>query len=138
MLLGRRLSEEHGEDAEFRLAATLADGLRIADEEGPFDLAIVDLMLPDGDGTEVVREIKASYPKTRVAVLSSVRDLSGRWRRGRRGAGQGRSPVGDNRGARTPGLGRGASGGVGAPGKPRRGPRILQPARTFSGSKFGE
>jgi DNA-binding NarL/FixJ family response regulator len=77
MLLGRRLSEEHGEEAEFRLAATLADGLRIADEEGPFDLAIVDLMLPDGDGTEVVREIKASYPKTRVAVLSSVRDLSG-------------------------------------------------------------
>jgi DNA-binding NarL/FixJ family response regulator len=77
MLLGRRLSEDHGEQAEFRLAATLADGLRIADEEGPFDLAIVDLMLPDGDGTEVVREIKASYPKTRVAVLSSVRDLSG-------------------------------------------------------------
>ena len=34
-------------------------------------------MLPDGDGTEVVREIKASYPRTRVAVLSSVRDLSG-------------------------------------------------------------
>ena len=77
MLLGRRLSEEHGEDAEFRLAATLTDGLRIADEEGPFDLAIVDLVLPDGDGTEVVREIKAAYPKTRVAVLSSVRDLSG-------------------------------------------------------------
>ena len=77
LLLGQRLSEEHGEDAEFRLSATLADGLRIADEEGPFDLAIVDLMLPDGDGTEVVREIKASYPRTRVAVLSSVRDLSG-------------------------------------------------------------
>ena len=77
MLLGRRLSEEHGEQAEFRLAATLADGLEIAHEEGPFDLAIVDLMLPDGDGTEVVRGIKAAYPKTRVAVLSSVRDLSG-------------------------------------------------------------
>ena len=76
MLLGRRLFEEHGQDSEFRLVATLADGLRIAHEEGPFDLAIVDLMLPDGDGTEVVREIKASYPKTRVGVLSSVRDLS--------------------------------------------------------------
>jgi CheY-like chemotaxis protein len=59
LMLGRRLSEEHGEDAEFRLAATLADGLRIADEERPFDVAIVDLMLPDGDGTEVVRRIKA-------------------------------------------------------------------------------
>jgi DNA-binding NarL/FixJ family response regulator len=77
LLLGQRLSEEHGEDPEFRLAATLADGLRIADREGPFDVAIVDLMLPDGDGTEVVRAIKASYPRTLVAVLSSVRDLSG-------------------------------------------------------------
>jgi DNA-binding NarL/FixJ family response regulator len=77
LLLGQRLSEGHGEAAEFRLAATLADGLRIAEEEGPFDLAIVDLILPDGNGTEVVREIKASYPETRVAVLSSVLDLSG-------------------------------------------------------------
>ena len=77
LMLGRRLSEEHGEDAEFRLAATLADGLRIADEERPFDVAIVDLMLPDGDGTEVVRRIKASYPETRVAVLSNVLDISG-------------------------------------------------------------
>ncbi len=77
MLLGRRLSEEHGEQAEFRLAATLADGLRIADEEGPFDVAVVDLVLPDGDGTEVVRRIKATSPETRVAVLSSALDLSG-------------------------------------------------------------
>ncbi len=77
LMLGRRLSEEHGEDAEFRLAATVTDGLRIADEERPFDVAIVDLMLPDGDGTEVVRRIKASYPETRVAVLSSVLDISG-------------------------------------------------------------
>ena len=82
MLLGRRIAEEHGEQAEFSLAATLADGLRIADEEGPFDVAIVDLMLPDGDGTDVVREIKASYPETLVAVLSSVRDLSGALRAG--------------------------------------------------------
>ena len=77
LMLGRRLCEEHGEDAEFRVAATVTDGLRIADEERPFDVAIVDLMLPDGDGTEVVRRIKASYPETRVAVLSSVLDISG-------------------------------------------------------------
>jgi CheY-like chemotaxis protein len=82
-LLGRRLSEEHGEDPEFRLAATLADGLRIADREGPFDVTIVDLMLPDGDGTEVVLRIKASYPEMRVAVLSSVLDLSGALEAGR-------------------------------------------------------
>ena len=57
-------------------AATVAEGLEIAHAEGLFDVATVDLMLPDGDGTDVVREIKASYPETLVAVLSSVRDLS--------------------------------------------------------------
>ena len=77
LMLGRRLSEEHGEDAEFRLAATVTDGLRIANEERPFDVAIVDLTLPDGNGTEVVRRIKAAYPRTRVAVLSNVLDISG-------------------------------------------------------------
>ena len=45
-------------------------------------MALVDLMLPDGNGTDVVREIKASYPETLVAVLSSVRDLSGPLRAG--------------------------------------------------------
>jgi CheY-like chemotaxis protein len=77
LMLGRRLSEEHGEDAEFRRAATVTDGLRIAGEEGPFDVAVVDLVLPDGDGTEVVRRIKAAYPEVRVAVLSAMLDLSG-------------------------------------------------------------
>ena len=77
LVLGQRLAGESGEAPEYRLAPTVADGLRIADEDGPFDVAIVDLMLPDGDGTEVVRRVKAAYPQTRVAVLSSVRDLSG-------------------------------------------------------------
>ena len=55
----------------------MADGLRIADRHGPFDLAVVDLILPDGNGAELVREVKAAYPATRVAVLSAVVDLSG-------------------------------------------------------------
>jgi DNA-binding NarL/FixJ family response regulator len=76
LVLGRRISEESGEIPEFRRAASAAEGLQVADE-GPFDLAVVDLMLPDGDGTEVVRRIKATSPETRVAVLSSALDLSG-------------------------------------------------------------
>ena len=76
-LLGRRLSDEDAGPVEFRRAATVADGLGLANEEGPFGVAVVDLVLPDGDGTEVVREIEAAYPPTRVAVLSSVSDLSG-------------------------------------------------------------
>ena len=77
ILLGRHLSEGRAAPAEFRLAATMGDGLWLAEEEGPFDLAVVDLMLPDGDGTDVVRELKAAHPRTRVAVLSAAPDLSG-------------------------------------------------------------
>ena len=36
---------------------------------------MVDLMMPDGNGTEVVRRDKALNPATRVAVLSSVEGL---------------------------------------------------------------
>ena len=68
---------DEGDGAEFARAATVADGLGIADRQGPFDLAVVDLVLPDGNGADLVREVKAAYPATRVAVLSAVVDLSG-------------------------------------------------------------
>ena len=77
LVLGRRIFEENGEPPAFRRAVTVAEGLGLVQEDGPFDVAIVDLMLPDGDGADVVRKIKASSPETRVAVLSSALDLSG-------------------------------------------------------------
>ena len=76
LVLGQRLAVE-GDGAEFARAATVADGLEIADRHGPFDLAVVDLILPDGNGADLVREVKAAYPGTRVAMLSAVVDLSG-------------------------------------------------------------
>ena len=76
LVLGQRLADGGGV-AEFARAATVADGLEIAGREGPFDLAVVDLILPDGNGADLVREIKAAYPETQVAVLSAVTDLSG-------------------------------------------------------------
>ena len=76
LVLGQRLSEGGG-PPEFRRAATVAEGLRLAAEEGPFALAVVDLMLPDGDGTDVVRAVKGRWPGTPVCVLSSLWDLSG-------------------------------------------------------------
>jgi DNA-binding response OmpR family regulator len=57
-------------------AASVAEGLRLVSEDGPYDLAVVDLMLPDGNGTTVVREIKRRSPGTPVAVLSASQDLS--------------------------------------------------------------
>ena len=77
LLLGDRLLEEHVGRAEFRRAATVAGGLGLVHEDGPFDVAIVDAVLPDGDSAEVLGEIKASHPRTRVAVLSPFGDLSG-------------------------------------------------------------
>lgn len=45
-------------------------------------MAIVDLSVPDGDGVEVLGEIRAAHPRTRVAVLSAVPDLAGAPRTG--------------------------------------------------------
>ncbi|MGI8910944.1 MAG: response regulator [Rubrobacteraceae bacterium] len=59
-------------------AGTLAEGreLVFADETGSLDLVVVDLMLPDGYGTELVAEIKARRPGLPVVVLSANDDLS--------------------------------------------------------------
>jgi CheY-like chemotaxis protein len=65
-----------GRSPRFVYAASVADALQRFSEEGPFDLAVVDLMLLDGDGTKVVREIKAQSPGTPVVVLSASEHLS--------------------------------------------------------------
>lgn len=57
-------------------APTVAEGLRLTSEIRSFDLVVVDLMLPDGNGVEVVRKVKAQSPGTPVAVFSATRDLS--------------------------------------------------------------
>ena len=76
-LLGERLSKRRRRPAWISQATTVAEGLRLVSEGGPLDLAVVDLMLPDGDGLDVVRRIKALNPATRVVVLSAAKDLSG-------------------------------------------------------------
>jgi CheY-like chemotaxis protein len=60
----------------FVRATSVAEGLRLVSEDTPFDLAVVDLILPDGDGTKVVREIKRRSPGTPVVVLSASEHLS--------------------------------------------------------------
>ncbi|HKH11406.1 MAG TPA: response regulator [Rubrobacter sp.] len=76
-VLGSRLSGGLLGLATFHHATTVAEGLGLVSEKSPLDLAVVDLLLPDGDGMEVVRKIKSFWPETPVAVLSSVEDLSG-------------------------------------------------------------
>ena len=49
---------------------TLADA-RSALNEG-FDLVLLDLMLPDGTGDELVTELRAGHPHTPVLIVSGV------------------------------------------------------------------
>lgn len=75
LVLGQRLLREHDGRPEFRRAATATGGLGLLRKDGPFDVAVVDPTLPDA--AEVFGELRASHPRTRVAALGSVRDLSG-------------------------------------------------------------
>jgi DNA-binding response OmpR family regulator len=61
---------------KFSNATSIAEALRLVPRDRPLDLAVVDLILPDGNGTKVVREIKRRRPGTPVAVLTASQDLS--------------------------------------------------------------
>src|SRR5215212_4696669 len=77
--LGRALAsklQKPGDFSSFAYATSIAEALQRLSAERPFDLAVVDLILPDGDGTTVVREIKRRSPGTPVAVLTARQDLS--------------------------------------------------------------
>ena len=52
-------------------AGSLAEGRRVL--EG-VDVAVVDLELPDGSGTELVEELRAANPEGLVMILSAVDD----------------------------------------------------------------
>jgi DNA-binding response OmpR family regulator len=54
-----------------------SEGLRAALND-PYDLVVLDLMLPDLDGEEVLRVLRASRPDSRVLILSSVTEVGRR------------------------------------------------------------
>jgi DNA-binding response OmpR family regulator len=56
------------------LTATGTDGLKAA-LGGEFDLILLDLMLPDVDGTVVLDEVVQARPEQRVFVLSAVPEI---------------------------------------------------------------
>jgi DNA-binding NarL/FixJ family response regulator len=41
---------------------------------GRVDVALIDLLLPDGDGVEVVRDVRDLHPRPRMLVLTAVID----------------------------------------------------------------
>lgn len=64
----KRLISSHGNDTV--LAADASQALRLWQEEGPFDLILLDLILPDEDGLQVLRHIRAQDQATPVVVIT--------------------------------------------------------------------
>jgi len=56
-------------------AETGPEGLQILEREGPFDLVILDLVMPDPEGVETVGGIRARWPQQEVIVLTGVGDV---------------------------------------------------------------
>lgn len=71
-LLMTRLLQDAG--YQVRTAATAADGLLQA-LSAPYDLVILDLMLPDLPGEDVLRALLAARPQANVMVVSSVPEV---------------------------------------------------------------
>ena len=51
--------------------ASMAE-VRALDTSGGFDVAVVDVRLPDGDGTDLIRELREANPRASVLVLTIV------------------------------------------------------------------
>jgi len=66
-VLGTLLRREGFQVAQ---ATTAAEGLRVA-AEGDLDLVLLDLMLPDRPGLEVLKELKTSDPELMVVVITA-------------------------------------------------------------------
>jgi DNA-binding NarL/FixJ family response regulator len=64
-----------GEGTRISLARTLEEGKAMIRTGEPFDVVVLDLSLPDGEGTELIPEIRNRYPRTRVVVLSAREDV---------------------------------------------------------------
>ncbi len=63
------------EGYEVKTAKNGADGLRMLEAE-PFDLALVDIKMPDIDGIEVLRRIKEGWPETEVIMITGYGTVS--------------------------------------------------------------
>ncbi len=51
-------------------AGSVAEGRRFARDGTGFDVAVVDLGLPDGDGVDLVRDLRRERPEASILVLT--------------------------------------------------------------------
>ena len=64
-----------GPDTKISLARTLEEGRAMLGSGEPFDVVVLDLSLPDGEGTELIPEIRDRHFRTSVVVLSAREDV---------------------------------------------------------------
>lgn len=55
-------------------AATLAEGRRRIGQLNGVEVAVIDLGLPDGDGADLIRELRSPEPDVPVVVLTNSTD----------------------------------------------------------------
>jgi DNA-binding NarL/FixJ family response regulator len=61
--------------SETDICVTVAEAIQRIDESfEPYQLAIIDLNLPDGDGLEVIRHLAQAHPQTPTLVISVERE----------------------------------------------------------------
>jgi DNA-binding NarL/FixJ family response regulator len=72
LLVRRLLREMSGDNLRLVQAGTLSEGA--ADDHDPYDLAVLDLDLPDCRGLETIRRFRAARPDTPFLVLSANMD----------------------------------------------------------------
>ncbi|HVO12078.1 MAG TPA: response regulator [Vicinamibacteria bacterium] len=69
------LEAEKTEQFEVHEAATGADCVKTADREGPFDLVLLDVSLPDMDGFEVCKALRRVDKKVPIVFVTAKGDL---------------------------------------------------------------
>lgn len=74
-----------GLDHKVDLAESVGKGLK-ACESGGFDIVITDIRLPDGDGFEVLRQVRERSPDTDVIMITGYGDIEHAFRAMREGA----------------------------------------------------
>ncbi len=68
------LLQQQGSDWVTHAAANVAEALQAINSDTGFDLILLDYNLPDGNGLDLLREIKSTIPATPVALLSAHED----------------------------------------------------------------
>lgn len=61
-------------DCTIMLAASLAEAMRIVETRPDIDLAVLDLKLPDTEGFQGLRQLRAQWPRLPILVLSGLED----------------------------------------------------------------